>query len=178
VSTDTIAGILANPSGFYVNVHTTTNSFGEIRGQLVCAPTIVANVVSAGLIGANQVPAVTTSGAGTVALTMDATAGTIAGQWNLAGLSSNATFGHIHAGDAGTNGGVIVDFSSSIPAAGGQFSSQKTGVSASVIDAVLYAPFGYYVNVHTASNGSGEVRGQLAAPRSLLPSAPKVVAGG
>lgn len=32
---DTLAGIIANPQGFYFNVHTTLNTGGAVRGQLV-----------------------------------------------------------------------------------------------------------------------------------------------
>jgi trimeric autotransporter adhesin len=177
VSASTIAGILANPAGFYVNVHTANNGSGELRGQLVCAPAVVPNAVSASLLGRNQVPAVTSSALGTVQLTLDAASGSIGGAWTINNLSSNATLAHIHAGELGSNGGVIVDFSSGVPAAAGTFTTFTTGVSASIINAVRYAPHGYYVNVHTSANGSGEVRGQLAAPRALLPAAQRAATG-
>src|SRR5262245_55701379 len=90
VAADRINSVLANPGGFYVNVHTTNNGGGETRGQLVVVPQVVSNVVTTGLSGANGVPPVTTGGSGEVTLAMDATAGTVAGRWVVTGLSSNA----------------------------------------------------------------------------------------
>ena len=165
-----INAILANPGGYYFNVHTTNNPGGEVRGQLGAAPRVVATSLGASLLGANQVPPVSSGGSGTVVLTLDPTAGTINGTWNVSGVTSSITNGHIHAGPAGTNGPVIVDFSSQIPAAGGQFTTTKSGVAADVVNAILYAPAGFYVNLHTTANTSGEVRGQLGPQRVLLPA--------
>ncbi|HZR00037.1 MAG TPA: CHRD domain-containing protein [Chloroflexota bacterium] len=173
VSPTLVDEIAANPANYYFNVHTTANSSGEIRGQLASAPLVVSNALGARLLGSSQVPPVNTTGGGTVILTFDAAAGTINGSWNVTGLSSNATNAHIHAGPAGANGPVVVDFSSQVPAAGGLFNTSTTGVPVDVIEAILYAPAGFYVNVHTTANSSGEVRGQLAPQRIFLPTDPR-----
>jgi plastocyanin len=173
VTPNLIDEIAANPANYYFNVHTTANTAGEIRGQLASAPVVVSNTLGTTLLGSSQVPPVNTTGGGTVILTFDPSSGTISGSWNVTGLSSNATNGHIHAGPTGTNGPVIVDFSSQIPPAGGLFTTSTTGVPVDVIDAILYAPSGFYVNVHTTANSAGEVRGQLAPQRVFLPTDPR-----
>src|SRR5262249_54701799 len=47
--------LMANPAGFYVNIHTTDFPGGAIRGQLVPA---VARVLMGQMVAANEVPAV------------------------------------------------------------------------------------------------------------------------
>ena len=140
----------------YVNIHTVANGAGEIRGQ------IAAVLMTASLSGSNERPnPVATGGVGLgiFALVRD--------QLNLAvtynNLTSLATASHIH-GPAGAfgNAGVLVDmapyhlgpFSSS-----GAFSGSTTLVPAtlgSVIDGL-----GYF-NIHSLTNGGGELRGQVA----------------
>lgn len=70
-------------------------------------------------------------------------------------LSGAAVAAHIHRGAAGTAGAVVVPLCG--PCRNGQ-----TGRK--VVDEDVVATFpqgGYYVNVHTAKNAAGEVRGQL-----------------
>jgi hypothetical protein len=74
--------------------------------------------------------------------------------WNIhAEGIGPAILAHIHKGDIGANGNVVVDFDA-------QFNGCKT------IDAALAAdisanPEGYYVNVHTEDFKAGAIRGQL-----------------
>jgi CHRD domain-containing protein len=88
--------------------------------------------------------------------------GTLTGSkltWKLtfAKLTGPATAAHIHLGAMGKSGNVIV------PLCG----PCKSGVSGTAtISAALKADFKkhlLYVNVHTAKNPNGEIRGQLAA---------------
>jgi hypothetical protein len=92
------AAIAANPAGYYINVHTTTNPTGEIRGQLTCTqPT----VCRATLLGANEVPLVLGGGNGAVRLVIDAALGQIRGEWLSVGTAKSPA--HIHPGAAGVN---------------------------------------------------------------------------
>ena len=61
---DTLKGLWNDPSQFYANLHTTVNTGGAIRGQLMLAET---TVVMAQLSPANEVPpiAIDASGVGT-----------------------------------------------------------------------------------------------------------------
>jgi hypothetical protein len=70
---------------------------------------------------------------------------------------------HIHQGEAGENGPVVVDFG--IPEGGiagnpGAHSGCVTG-GASVIRAIRSNPGGFYVNIHTGQFPGGAIRGQL-----------------
>jgi hypothetical protein len=88
--------------------------------------------------------------------------GTLSGSkltWKLtfAKLSGPAAAAHIHLGGMGKAGNVVV-------ALCGPCKSGMTGTS--TISAVLMKDFKkhlLYVNVHTAKNQAGEIRGQLAA---------------
>ena len=69
---------------------------------------------------------------------------------------------HIHEGAVDANGGVVVDFGSF----GQQIKRRSEGFTRnfakSTLKAIAENPTGYYVNVHTADNPGGEVRGQLS----------------
>lgn len=70
-----------------------------------------------------------------------------------------ATAAHIHVGDAGEAGPVVVGLA---PPADGESSGCVQDVDADLIDAILKDPAHYYVNVHNAPYPAGAVRGQLS----------------
>lgn len=107
---------------------------------------------TATLSGANEVPPVTTSATGTVTATLDGTALSLSGSFS--GLSGNPTAAHIHSGDAGSNGPVIV----ALNVDGGTLGLTHT-LTAEQVTALTEGRV--YVNVHTAANAGGEIRGQL-----------------
>ena len=78
-------------------------------------------------------------------------------KWKLSfsGLSGPAAAAHIHKGKPGTAGPVIVPLCG--PCKSGQ--SGTATISKDVIAALKSG--GAYVNVHTAKNGNGEIRGQV-----------------
>lgn len=144
----------------YLNVHTAANPGGEIRGQLALQSEVFYGV---GLSGAQEVPANTSQASAVGFLSYSPGATTARYQVVVNGLTGPPTASHIHAGAAGANGGVVAPL---------------TIVSNSLIQGVidltaLPADFfdkleteGLYVNIHTAANPGGEIRGQL---RSLGP---------
>ncbi len=67
------------------------------------------------------------------------------------------TLAHIHAGAAGVNGPVVVDFD---PVRNGLVNC-VTGIDPALIQAIRQNPREYYVNVHTVNHPRGAVRGQL-----------------
>jgi len=151
-----VAALLANPTNFYVNVHTGAFPAGAVRGQLQSVPAIP---FSAALTGASEAPGPgDPDGSGVALVNFDAPTNRV--DWLIAienvGLPVIAA--HIHAGPAGAPGPVVIDF-------GGQ-------LSGSVIDpdvaGVLANPANFYINVHNPTFPGGAVRGQIVPP-SVVP---------
>ena len=98
------------------------------------------------------------SGSGTGSAEVQLNKGTSVVTWKLtySGLSGPAVAGHIHGpAAAGANAGVVVPFTNitAQPVTG-----QATLTAAQVADLEAGK---WYVNVHTAANPGGEIRGQL-----------------
>lgn len=141
--------------GAYVNVHTAANAPGEIRGQLA-----VRALTTVALNARQEVPKpkgklARARGAFTATVTKSGTTGTIAWRLTFRGLTGRAMAAHVHLAKRGKAGPVA------IPLCGPCRSGVRgtATVSASVL-AALEAGRGY-VNVHTARNAAGEVRGQI-----------------
>ena len=111
----------------------------------------------ASLSGSSEVPPVTTTGSGTFAGKLDTDTRVL--NWTLmhSGLTGPATAAHLH-GPAmpGANAGVAVPFSSAMSGSTGQ----ATLTAVQVADLMAGK---LYVNVHTAANPGGEIRGQVMA---------------
>ncbi|MCE9589189.1 MAG: CHRD domain-containing protein [Planctomycetes bacterium] len=79
----------------------------------------------------------------------------------FASLTSATNGIHIHRGAAGANGSIIYDFVNLLGLSNG-FPSPVTGtVAFSPSDVTDLNSLNMYVNIHTTTNGSGEVRGQI-----------------
>ena len=115
-----------------------------------------ADKMKATLDGKSEVPPTTTEGKGTADIDYDPASKKVSWKLTYSGLSGPATAAHFHGpAEAGKNGGVAV----AIPNAG---SSPAEG-SATLTDAQAADLLAgkYYVNVHTAANPGGEIRGQV-----------------
>ncbi len=138
----------------YVNVHTAKNRAGEIRGQLARG----ALVVAADLTAAAEVPkprgAASARGRLTGKVQVRGDAVTLRWRLTAAGLTGQAVAAHLHRGAPGKAGPVLASLC-------GPCRSGATG-STALSDAALAAIHAgqAYVNVHTARNQAGEVRGQ------------------
>ncbi|HKX83004.1 MAG TPA: CHRD domain-containing protein, partial [Pyrinomonadaceae bacterium] len=131
---------------------------------LAFASTTRAEIFTAYLTGAQEVPPVATTATGYARVVLNEAAGTITFTVVFNGLSSNQTASHIHAPAAiGANVGVAINFG----AVGGT-SGTITGTVAITPTQIsqLRQHLGY-VNVHSASFGGGEIRGQLGAARPV-----------
>ena len=109
--------------------------------------------VKVALSGANEVPPVktTATGSGTITIADD---GAVSGSVSATGVAGTAA--HIHEGAAGANGPVIVPLTKDgdtykVPAGAKLTSAQMASFKAGNL----------YVNVHSAANPGGEIRGQL-----------------
>ena len=115
-----------------------------------------ADKMKATLDGASEVPPVTTAGKGSADVDFDPATKKLSWKLTYSGLSGPATAAHFHGpGEPGKNAGVAV----AIPNA----ASSPVEGSATLTDAQAadLAAGKYYVNVHTAANPGGEIRGQV-----------------
>jgi|SRR5215469_4484177 len=102
-------------------------------------------------------PGVSSSGKGTATATLDTATKTLTWDVEYSGLSGPVTAAHLHGpADAGKDAGVVVPFTGSLasPIKG---SATLTDAQISQLEAGKW-----YVNLHTAANKGGEIRGQLA----------------
>jgi hypothetical protein len=114
------------------------------------------------LSGAQQVPAVQTSGSGSADLTYDPSTRVVTWSITYSGLSSPATMAHFHNGAEGKNGPVVVWLSTK----GTPPSSPITGKATLTPDqAKQFAAGDWYINVHSKDHPAGEIRGQVMPPK-------------
>ena len=112
--------------------------------------------MKADLTGAQEVPPVTTQGKGSAEVNFDPASKKLSWTVTYSGLSGPPTAAHFHGpAEAGKNAGVAVP----IP---NQANSPVTG-SATLTDAQAadLQAGRYYVNIDTAANPGGEIRGQV-----------------
>jgi Cu/Zn superoxide dismutase len=107
------------------------------------------------LDGKSEVPPTKSSATGQATFTYDSATKQLT--WNITytGLSGPATAGHIHGpAEPGKNAGVAVPFST----AASPIKGSKVLTEAQAKDLMAGK---YYVNIHTAANKDGEIRGNI-----------------
>lgn len=156
IVTDAFASDLLSGQS-YVNIHTATNGPGEIRGQV--NPTNIN--LSANLSPSQEVPAPTgvpAGASGSAQVAYDPSTNLLGWIIEWDNLSGPATGMHFHG-----------------PAGVGETASVQLGIgdvsgltSPSIGSAVISDEFAtellngqWYINIHTAANGPGEIRGQV-----------------
>lgn len=141
----------------YINIHTTANANGEIRGQVKMTKGLAFDSKLTTDQETTTVVGSSAFGAGHLAL--NTTLDTLWYSFLAADLSGTITGAHIHQGAVGTSGSVLLNLSSSIN--GNWVEGMVTGSSLTnaVINAMLSGET--YINVHTTLNPNGEIRGQL-----------------
>lgn len=107
------------------------------------------------LSGAQEVPAVSSMASGTASIVVAADK-SVSGSVTTMGIEGKAA--HIHQGAAGANGPVVVPLTKT----GDATWSVPAGTKLTDAQYATYQAGGMYVNVHTAANPGGEIRGQLA----------------
>jgi hypothetical protein len=115
-----------------------------------------AEQLKATLSSATEVPANTSAGKGTADIDYDAATKKLSWKVTYSGLTGPATMAHFHGpAEAGKNAAVAI----AIPNA----TSSPVEGSATLTDAQAADLLAgkYYVNVHTAANPGGEIRGQV-----------------
>ncbi len=144
----------------YINVHTTTNGGGEIRGQVLLTSGVgfTAKMDSAQEV---PVPAGAVPGKGTISVTLG-TNGQVTYDGTVTGLSGTLNAGHFHSSaSAGVAGGVVKTLTFTNNTTTGSWTSSDA--SQPLTDVLLrdLIKGRLYVNVHTTANGGGEIRGQV-----------------
>jgi CHRD domain len=113
-------------------------------------------IFKATLSGASEVPPTTSAGTGAATVTLDTATRKLIWDVTYLGLTGPAKAAHIHGpAGSGQNAGVVVPFKGDLasPIRG---SATLTAAQMADLEAGKY-----YVNIHTAANKGGEIRGQL-----------------
>ncbi len=165
----------------YFNLHTAANPGGEIRGQILAAddsddddngndngdlPQDLVALFEATLDGAQEMPPVASSGTGTGSVGVTANDEFVV-QVRASGLTGPVTTAHIHMGNVGVAGDIVLHLTEHVVESDGvvtinvtvteadfEFSGRQTALDA-LRAGVLY------FNLHTELNPAGEIRGQL-----------------
>jgi hypothetical protein len=129
--------------------------------------------LTAELSGGNEAPTTVLTGAfGTATVTVNMSTRTVTWIVDVFNLPSGVTLGHIHVGAPGVAGPTMVNFTVPVSASNDFRITGSAGDSGITLrpeqgirsaDDAFQAIIGgnTYVNIHTAVNGAGEIRGQL-----------------
>ena len=142
----------------YVNIHTSDNPSGEIRGQLSIGQGTGTILL---LDGEQVVPAVSTVGTGTGFLKINNDKTSIEYDITISGINPDSvTAAHFHNSGFGSNGGIVKDITFVGNHAEGVWTTTDgtQPLTAFLVNEVLASRI--YVNVHTLENPAGEIRGQ------------------
>jgi uncharacterized protein (TIGR03437 family) len=174
-----ISRFLEKPTGFYMNLHTTVNGSGAIRGQIIRYTETQS--VTVAMSSANEIPAVSGTGTGVGTITAHPTrkpsTGEVTGGTVTFTIQHDIPAGsvitglHIHQGDPTIAGPVVINTgvgpgANSITTATGKGIVNyvvpiTTQAQLDALKGVLTNAPGFYVNLHTQAFGGGLIRAQL-----------------
>jgi hypothetical protein len=141
----------------YVNVHTALNAAGEVRGQVERVASVRTSLNARQEVPKPKGKVNRARGTFIAVVTKEGTTGSVAWRLTFSRLTGRAVAAHIHRGQRGRSGPVIVALCA--PCRSGAAGSAD--VSAAVLSALEAGRA--YVNVHTRRNPAGEIRGQIPA---------------
>lgn len=141
----------------YANFHSTAFPNGEIRGQVTA---LIRTGLVANLCGGQETPAVTTTASGAGFMSFGRDRGLVLLDAVTNGLSTNASGAHIHRGEKGVAGPIIINLATVLAGntTRGAYNIATAPALADSIERGLT-----YFNFHTTANPGGEIRGQAAA---------------
>lgn len=135
----------------YVNVHTVTNGGGEARGQIVPSGVAMARVVLTAAEASATNASGTSAGTATGYVTVNKNVSPATMQANISYSGVTASNAHVHTDNGG---GVVLD----LAPAGGSGSGSGTLTATQLTE---FETDQFYINLHTAANPGGELRGQV-----------------
>jgi hypothetical protein len=170
----------------YLNVHTTANPGGEISGTAIL-PSRIGSAFR--LEGSQETPAVVTKAFGAGLASMDKDSTNLRFFVVADSLDSVFTLAHFHKQVAGTAGGVVLDIAPNLTmntdkmtglyGSGVWTSRSSTPFTKPLASAMLADSL--YINIHTARNPAGAIRGQVAGIKgsavSIFGRLPRLKAG-
>ena len=131
-----------------------TAAAGRFAGSSTGGVTLTAT-----LLGENEVPPADPDGSGTAVVTLNSGQGVVCFEISVSNIALPATGAHIHQGEAGVNGPIVVTLTP----------PDESGTSSGCVEAdrgllkdIRKNPAGYYVNVHTTEFPGGAIRDQLS----------------
>ncbi|KAA9339472.1 CHRD domain-containing protein [Hymenobacter busanensis] len=116
-------------------------------------------LLGAQLTGAQEAPAVNTAARGVASFTFNENRDTLFVTAAFNGLSGPITNAHVHEGARGVSGPVITPLFQFVN--GNRLQGFLTGADIDKAKISKYLRGEYYINVHTAANPAGEIRGQI-----------------
>jgi hypothetical protein len=138
---------------------------GLIGVALWAAPSLAAPVsFKVPLTGTQQSPPVDTAAAGTADITYDPATRVVTWTVTYSGLTGQPTMAHFHGPAAtGANAPPVVWLTEKGAAVTGPIKGEATLTPE---QAEQFTSGMWYVNIHTAANPKGEIRGQVVPPKS------------
>ncbi len=146
-----------NNGGMYINVHSAAVPSGELRGQVLGADV---SLISFPLEGSQENPPVSTASTGNATITLIGDEGL---EVRATHDIDNSTAAHIHNGIVGVNGPVLVALTQ-VPASSNGAGTITGSISGDDFTDELRNGIrdgNLYVNLHSTTNPSGELRGQI-----------------
>jgi hypothetical protein len=170
IGSTTIARLLV--SNLALALHTSEYPDGEVRGQIV---RFAHEGYTVRMDAAQSAPGTGSAAVGTGFVSMDRDQEFVHYAWLANGLSGMATAAHFHEGGQGQTGGVVYDMTSMMSVSGNNVSANgywKKSDSAPLTQNIvtLFETNKIYLNIHTASNPNGEIRGQVLKGQVFFPS--------
>lgn len=155
----------------YINIHTTENAAGAIRGQVLQSANAYFTTT---LSSTNQVPYLIDEGMGAMKFELNGDQLTAVG--SFAGINSMvdvsiAGGAHLHAAQNGENGNVIFPLNLGLASDGkaGWFNADSNQIALTSAQMNTLKSNGMYVNIHSMDHASGILRGQVVADVNWFP---------
>ena len=158
---DQVAAI--NAREFYINIHSSVFTGGELRGQLL---PVSDTFYQATLLGSNEVPSINTIASGNMVFELEGDQLTVSGSFD--DLSSEiridlANGAHIHDGFAGRNGEVLFPLNPTYDEdnQGAIIETVNNTFTLNEDQIAQISENGFYINIHSVNFPAGELRGQI-----------------